>query len=274
MGALYNVPTINNIQYTLGSGYSTGGNTLTLNQSVAGILQAPGVVVVDRIDTNGNVTPSRRTYYGFTGVSSATLTGVSVVDGTDQAHSIGAVVEAVVDVSTIGSYYSALSNVVVPATGVLDTTKVVDLTTSQTLTNKTLTSPTLTSPTSTGTDSGTETLSNKTLNKPTINGSVPALTTDTDGATITFDMSASNLHTVTLSGNRTLAVSNVSVGQVFIIDLKQDATGSRLVTWFAGIAWAGGAAPTLTTTAAKTDSFGFKCTAANTYQGFVIGQNI
>jgi hypothetical protein len=101
----------------------------------------------------------------------------------------------------------------------------------------------------------------------------PTLTTDTDGATVTFDLSTS-LHTVTLGGNRTLALSNETVGQTFVIRLVQDGTGSRTVTWFTTIKWAGGVAPTLTTTLNKTDVFGFICTSAGNYDGFVIGQNL
>ncbi len=98
--------------------------------------------------------------------------------------------------------------------------------------------------------------------------------TNTDGTTITFDMDESNLHTVVLGGSRTLALSNTDAGQRFIIRLEQDGTGSRTVTWFSTIKWAGGSAPTLTTTASKTDVFGFICTSAGNYDGFVIGQNL
>lgn len=119
-----------------------------------------------------------------------------------------------------------------------------------------------------------QTLSNKTLTKPTVNGSTQAYTSDTDGATVTFDMAESNVHTVTLGGNRTLAVSNTSTGQSFIIRLVQDGTGSRTVTWFSGISWAGGTAPTLTTTANKADWFGFITTGSGAYSGFIIGQNV
>ena len=99
------------------------------------------------------------------------------------------------------------------------------------------------------------------------------LTTDTDGATITFDMTSSSRHMVTIAGNRTLAVSNDQVGQTFVIILSQDATGSRTVTWFSGIKWAGGTAPTLTTTANKSDIFTFIKIATGSYFGFVSGQN-
>lgn len=101
----------------------------------------------------------------------------------------------------------------------------------------------------------------------------PTLTSNSDGATVTFDLSTS-LHTVTLGGNRILALTNETVGQTFVIRLVQDGTGSRTVTWFATLKWAGGSAPTLTTTAAKTDVFGFICTSAGNYDAFVIGQNL
>lgn len=101
----------------------------------------------------------------------------------------------------------------------------------------------------------------------------PTLTSNTDAATITFDLSTS-LHTVTLGDNRILALSNETVGQTFVIRLVQDGSGSRTVTWFTTIKWAGGSAPTLTTTLNKTDVFGFICTSAGNYDGFVIGQNL
>lgn len=100
------------------------------------------------------------------------------------------------------------------------------------------------------------------------------IVTATDGATVTFNCSLGNLQQVTLGGNRTLALSNVGVGQVFMLRLTQDATGTRVPTWFSTIKWAGGSAPTLTTAANKTDIFGFICTSAGNYDGFIVGQNI
>ena len=123
-------------------------------------------------------------------------------------------------------------------------------------------------------DTDSQVLSGKTLTKPIINGSIGAYTTDTDGATITFDLSASNVHTVVLAGNRTLAISNASVGQIFVLRLVQDGTGTRTVTWFTTIKWAGGSAPTLTTTINKADTFIFICTSASNYDGYIVGQNI
>jgi hypothetical protein len=96
-----------------------------------------------------------------------------------------------------------------------------------------------------------------------------------DAATITFDMDQSNVHMVTLGDNRTLAVSNVDVGQRFLVRLQQDSTGSRTVVWWNNIQWAeGGTEPTLTTTADKADLFGFLSPSGGYYDGFVVGQNI
>ncbi len=97
---------------------------------------------------------------------------------------------------------------------------------------------------------------------------------NTDESTITFNMEEAEVHSVTLGGNRILVFANVSVGQVFTIRLKQDGTGSRTVTWPSGINWADGVAPTLTTTANKTDVFSFICTGSGAYDGFVVGQNL
>lgn len=121
-------------------------------------------------------------------------------------------------------------------------------------------------------DTGTATQYNN-LRKDWLTGS-KSLITETDSATIDFDLDSSNLQEVVLGGNRTLTVTNSNVGQVFVVRIKQDATGSRTVTWFSTINWTNGVVPILTTTATKTDVFGFICTATNTFDGFVIGQNI
>lgn len=98
MAFLYQVPVNNALQYTLDSAYTAGGTSLVLNASVAGVVKAPGVCVVDRVDSSGNSTATKRTYYSFTGVSGVNLTGLATVDGTDQSHSVGAIVEFLPDV--------------------------------------------------------------------------------------------------------------------------------------------------------------------------------
>ncbi len=96
--------------------------------------------------------------------------------------------------------------------------------------------------------------------------------TDSDSATITFDLSTGNKHVVTLGASRTLALSNVLSGHAFVIKLIQDGSGSHTVNWFSTINWrgTGGSAPTLSTTGASVDIFGFIQTASNVYDGFII----
>jgi|WetSurMetagenome_2_1015567.scaffolds.fasta_scaffold480425_2 hypothetical protein len=102
----------------------------------------------------------------------------------------------------------------------------------------------------------------------------PTLTTDTFSATPAWDLSTS-LHAMTMTANITsMTVTNETVGQSFVIALTQGGAGSYVATWFATIAWAGGVAPTLTTTVGKTDWFGFTCVAAGVYAGFIIGKNV
>jgi hypothetical protein len=100
------------------------------------------------------------------------------------------------------------------------------------------------------------------------------ITTDADGATVTFDLAATDWHSVTLGGNRTLAVANASVGQQFTVILIQDGTGGRTVSsWWSGITWftGDGNPPAIAATAGKITVFTFKAIAAGAYYGFVAG---
>ena len=101
--------------------------------------------------------------------------------------------------------------------------------------------------------------------------SVIPISTANDGATITFDLSLSSWWQVTLGGNRTLALSNVQVGQQFSIILIQG-SGGQTVTWFSSIKWPSGSAPTLSSSAAAIDIFTIKCYGTATYYGFTVGQ--
>lgn len=54
-----------------------------------------------------------------------------------------------------------------------------------------------------------------------------------DGATVTLDQAEPfNKFRVTLGGNRILAIVNETSGDEFLLQLGQDATGGRTVTWF------------------------------------------
>jgi hypothetical protein len=97
------------------------------------------------------------------------------------------------------------------------------------------------------------------------------------GTSPTLDLSSNRKSfSLVLSGNTTLAVSNVRVGDVFMIDVQQAASGGpHTLTHFAGVTWMtiDGSAPTMPTTASKRITYGFKCIAANTYLGYLVGRN-
>ena len=76
----------------------------------------------------------------------------------------------------------------------------------------------------------------------------------TDGATINWNTKDARSSKVTLGGNRTLAApTNLQKGWSYLIQVFQDGTGTRLLTWNAIFHFAAGTAPTLTTTAAAVD---------------------
>ncbi len=71
-----------------------------------------------------------------------------------------------------------------------------------------------------------------------------------------IDLATGNLFTKTISGDTTLTISNaLADGNVnsFVLELTNG--GSAVVTWFSGVKWAGGIAPTLT--ASGKDILGF-----------------
>ena len=99
--------------------------------------------------------------------------------------------------------------------------------------------------------------------------------TPSAAATATLTLDAGNRHKIAMpAGDITIALSNEDIGQIFIVEITQDAVGSRDVTWFSGIRWTDGVEPVLTTTADKTDVFGFIVDDSSDYMGFVIGQNL
>lgn len=73
----------------------------------------------------------------------------------------------------------------------------------------------------------------------------------TTGATITLDASLATWRNVVLGANCTATFTGATAGRAHTLNiiLRQDATGSRTVTWPASVRWAYGAAPSLPTAA-------------------------
>lgn len=89
----------------------------------------------------------------------------------------------------------------------------------------------------------------------------------TDGATISVDASLGREFTVTLGGNRTMAApTNPSDGQTILFRIRQDATGSRTITWNAiySLGTDIDTMPTLSTAANAVDYIGFIYDATDT----------
>lgn len=116
--------------------------------------------------------------------------------------------------------------------------------------------------------SNTASYTNKTIIQRT------ASYTPSGAGTTTLDLSTGGIHSVTMpASTQTLAISNGTVGQCFIVEIN-NVTSQGALTWFSTIRWATGVAPTLTGTNGKRDTFGFRITGSNTYDGYIVGQNI
>jgi uncharacterized protein YjbI with pentapeptide repeats len=95
--------------------------------------------------------------------------------------------------------------------------------------------------------------------------------------TLVLNLETSNIFTVSLNAAiTTLTISNPPAsgsGGSFTLIFTADGT-ARAVTWPASIKWAGGTAPTITSTSGKADSFAFFTSdGGTTWQGYVGGQN-
>lgn len=94
------------------------------------------------------------------------------------------------------------------------------------------------------------------------------------GATETLPApSTATIHDLTLTANCTLTFPAAAAGASFTLLLRQDATGSRTVTW-PSVKWAAATAPTLTTAASGVDVLAFVCVDGVHWLGFACGQGI
>ncbi len=85
-------------------------------------------------------------------------------------------------------------------------------------------------------------------------------TTLTPAASVTLDMELGNFFDLTLDQTTTLVFDNPPAsGRAgsFTLIVRQDGTGSRLITWPASVDWEAGTAPTLSTPANQIDMLSF-----------------
>ena len=117
----------------------------------------------------------------------------------------------------------------------------------------------------------TQTLSAKTLTNPTVTNYVETPYSANSSTAITLDLTNGTVQIITLTGNATITIPTATSGKSFVMMLKQDGTGSRTVTW-STVKWAGGTAPTITSTASRQDILSFFADGTNWY-GVVVAQN-
>jgi hypothetical protein len=121
------------------------------------------------------------------------------------------------------------------------------------------------------TPTGTETLTNKTLTNPTVTNYTETPFSANSSTAITLALTNGTVQIITLTGNATITMPTAVSGKSFIMFLKQDATGSRTVTW-STVKWAGSTNPTITATASRQDIYSFFSDGTNWY-GVTVAQN-
>jgi hypothetical protein len=235
------------------------------------------VVTIDRVDVNGVATPTLEE--SVTGVVSGSnlVDCVRGVEGTAQAHSAGAVVEVLVNAKTwndmIDGYLAEHSQLGIHASGLVTTLKATGAVVDTGTSDVTIVTPKAIADASVLVKlAGTQTFTGK----KTLAAVVQTATalSPAGAGTSTCDLSLGNIFTLTMPATtQTLAVSNETAGQCFIVEVN-NVTSQGDLTWFTTIRWAGGSAPTLTGTNGKRDVFGFRVTGTDTYDGFVVGQNL
>lgn len=226
------------------------------------------VVVIDRVDSNGTATASlEETVTGV--VSGSNLVSCTRgVEGTAQAHSAGAVVEVLVTASYLNDITTGIL-VEHNQAGTHNNITTCNITASGTVSASHITACDVT-PRNIFNPSGVPTRFDSKY------GTIQADTVAS--SQVVVNMAVANQHSITLvSGVSTSVIlSNAQVGQAFAIRLLQPSAGASGVVQYPGstIKWAGGAAPTLTTTNSKADWIGFITTSASNYDGVAIMQTV
>jgi len=92
-------------------------------------------------------------------------------------------------------------------------------------------------------------------------------TTLTDAASISWDASANQVTSVTITASRAMAApTNMVDGAVYVLTVIQDGTGGYAMSWNGVFKFAGATAPVVTATANARDTFVFVSDGTNMYE--------
>lgn len=308
MANLYSVPLKNSVQKTLaGTLTQAETGTITLDSSVALELQASstmkGILVVDRIDVNGNLTPTKTEYIAYTGVTGSTVTGLTrgLAGTTAQGHAIGAIVEFVPDIT----WAQAINDVFTTQHNDDGTHKTLSLISLASVTlinslgfNISLASGSFNNGFINNVSLGSSTIFNSafnglSINNTTITGASLASVTINNrnyiasvsrsrsaisnaSTTLSLSLQFSNIFDVYLNGtSKSLLINDVfadsSMTSPFMIKIHYGGTCS--LSFNNTINWPGAVTPTQTGATGKADTFGFVPSTASVFDGFVVGLN-
>lgn len=289
MARLYNVPTADFTQKVLGAALLQGVVAAATLNNTTSIPNLQGVMMIDRVDSNGVETPNKVEVISFTGTSGATVTTLvrGLAGTSDQDHAISAIVEFGPDILWAQAILDALGTLVDVSTGL----------------------PNIKNPKFTlGSDATGDiffrgaggTLSRLALGSVnqvlTANASLPFWSTPsaagaslsrtpfqtiTDASTMYIDFSLGTkfMATVVPSGARTFLATNATLGDIAMLRLLYASTASFSLNLLFGagatISWGGGSNPVPTSTVNKADIFGFEMNGTlPKFDGVIISQNL
>jgi len=248
---IYYPPLVNGLQKQLDAQLDEATvDQMTLNNAT-NVQNKPGVVVIDRIDADGNEkSSSLREYISYTGTSGSTLTGLTrgVGGSTDQDHAVGAIVEFIPDVvwaqaliNALLKVYNETNDTLLKATGAEINTGTED---AKIVTPKAIADSTI--PTAASTTTFTNKRITKRITTITSNAAPTVNTDNCDCVTITAQAADITSMTTNLSGTPT-------DGQMIIISITDNGT-ARAITWGASFEASGNVSlPTTTVISTRLD---------------------
>lgn len=247
MPTLYAPPTQNALQKTLDAQLDAGVTAAATFNNMTGVQNLPGIFVVDRVDTNGVETPSKREYISFQTTSGSNVQTLvrGLAGSTDQDHAVGAIVEFIPDITwaqDLRDHLTTQHNT--NGTHGAVTATSIQLGGSGATVTSVLDEDTLSS------NSATALATQQSIKAYADSTRDPRTTTEVSSATPTINTDNTDIHTITaLATAITSMTTNLSGtpvnGQKLIIRIKDDGT-ARAITWGASFASRGATLPTTT----------------------------